>query len=303
MPEKLVFQALPPSANSGVIRTILDASGIPYDEENAWGKTRTPEYIAKFFNNCCPAIEDTDGTCVCESAAALRYLCLAYPDKAGKYFPGDHKKRAEIDAVLDFIGTSICKFIGPAVYPTLQFPAYPGTVAGMESTKQFTEESQKESADVIMAELNNKYAGILLKDTKFLCGDEPTIADFRFGPMLSQVKVCLKLPERIETYLKDFYAIEGVENAMKPVDDFNKQHWKTSDEEGTSEIKEEGAGETDKNETAQSDEKPPSQPEPKEMAQTEQKATDQTQEEATGQTEEKPTSTVPADQECSCTLL
>jgi hypothetical protein len=55
--------------------------------------------------------------------------------------------------------------------------------------------------------------------------DSPTIADYRFAPLLSQAKIGIKLPERIETYLSDMMALEGYADGMKAVDDFNKPHW------------------------------------------------------------------------------
>ena len=63
----VTFHALPPSANSSCVRCVLECGGIAHDEVNAYGQTRTPEYLAKFPTNLAPAIEH-DGACV--SAAA-----------------------------------------------------------------------------------------------------------------------------------------------------------------------------------------------------------------------------------------
>jgi glutathione S-transferase len=224
MSEAIVFWALPPSANSGVIRTFFNAAGIAYKEENGWGKTRTPEFIAKFPNNCCPAIEHGDVN-VCESVTILRYVCKVMPDKAGKFFPEDPAVAAKIDMVCDFTNSSFAKMMPVAVYSKLGFPASAGDVASMESTKEHTEEASKAACDALLEMLEAKYAGIFLKDTKFLMSDTPTIADFRFAPLLSMAKVGTKLPERIETYLSDMMALEGYEEGIKAVDDFNKPHW------------------------------------------------------------------------------
>ena len=224
MADEIVFHALPPSANSGVIRAFLNASGIPYKELNCWGQTRTPEFIAKFPNNCAPAIEHGSVT-VSESIAIMRYLCKVFPDKAGKFYPEDPAAAAKIDMVCDYINGSLCPFFAPAVYAELGFGAYPGQVASMDSTKEHAAEATKEARDHVSKILEERYVGIFLANTKFLQSDTPTIADFRFAPLMSQLKCGIKLPERIEKYLTDCYAIEGFEEAMKPVDEFCKPRW------------------------------------------------------------------------------
>ena len=49
--------------------------------------------------------------------------------------------------------------------------------------------------------LETKFANGWLKDSPFLAGDAPTIADFRFGPVLLFARVAVKLPERVEAYV------------------------------------------------------------------------------------------------------
>jgi glutathione S-transferase len=220
----IVFWALPPSSNSGVIRCFLNGAGIPFKEENGWGKTRTTEFIAKFPNNCCPAVSHGEVN-ICESVAILRYFCKVFPDKAGKFYSEDPVVAAKIDMLCDFTNTSFAKMMAVAVYTKIGFGTGAGDVASMESTKEHTEEASKAACDAMVELLEAKYAGIFLKDTKFLMSDTPTIADFRFAPMLSQAKVGMKLPERIETYLSDMMALEGYEEGIKGVDDYNRTFW------------------------------------------------------------------------------
>ena len=87
------------------------------------------------------------------------------------------------------------------------------------------EEASKATCDALVEMLEAKYTGLFLADTKFLMSDTPTIADYRFAPLLSQAEVGIKLPERIETYLSDMMALEGYEDGIKAVDDYNKPHW------------------------------------------------------------------------------
>jgi glutathione S-transferase len=222
---EIVFWSLPPSCNSGVVRSFLLASGISFKEENAWGKTRTPEYIAKFPNNQAPAIENGD-VYVTETATILRYLCRTFPTQAGKFYSDDVNEQAKLDMVCDMINTGICGLMCKAMYTTLGFPSAPGDVAAMDETKEFTAKAQKEAIDAMEKILNDKYVGIFLADTKYLLSDKPTIADFRFAPMLSQVKVVMKLPPKIEEYLTRMEELEGFVEGMKPAVEFCSPHWK-----------------------------------------------------------------------------
>jgi glutathione S-transferase len=50
----------------------------------------------------------------------------------------------------------------------------------------------------------HRYVNGWLAKTKFLCGDEPTIADFRFGTILYFARVAVQLPKRLVEYAKTF---------------------------------------------------------------------------------------------------
>ena len=223
--DEVILHVLPPSCNSGVIRTFLLAADIPFKEENAWGKTRTPDFIAKFPNNCCPALEHGDYS-IAECSAILRYLCKAFPDKAGKYYSDDAKVAGKIDMICDMVNTSVCVLIVKACYPTVSFPCGPGDVAGIDETKEHTSKAQEAAGAALKEYLENKIVGIFLDKTKYLGSDTPTIADFRFAPLLSLIKVNQTLPERLEEYLKAMDEIPGFSEGRKPYDEFNSKHWK-----------------------------------------------------------------------------
>jgi glutathione S-transferase len=223
---KIKFWGLPISSNSAVVRSFLLTTGIDFEEVNAWGHTRTPEYVAKFPNNCAPAIEHGD-VCLAESASILRYLARAFPDKAGRYYPEDPGSAGKVDMVCDMINTGVCGYLPKAVYPTLSFPVYPGDVGAIDELKdQYTDVAAKAAQEALMEYLTNKVVGILLKDSKFLCGNEPTIADFRFAPMISQIKIAGKLPAELEEYEKAMMDLPGYAEGTKPADDYNSPHWK-----------------------------------------------------------------------------
>ena len=169
---------------------------------NAYGQTRTPEYLAKFPTNLAPAIEH-DGACVSETNAIARYLCGAFPDKAGKFYPGDAKSKAKIDMVTEYTGITLYNYLAKATYPTIGFPLYAGDVAATEALKDHVAGSQEAAAAELLNLINDKYVNNWLKDSTFLCGDEPTIADFRFAPIMYFARVAVVLPERIVKYLDD----------------------------------------------------------------------------------------------------
>jgi glutathione S-transferase len=226
--EKIKYWSIPPSSNSSTVRSLMAVAGIDFDEVNAWGHTRTPEYIAKFPNNCAPAIEHGDVT-LTESATILRYLTKAFPDQAGKYYPTDDiGKAAKVDMIMDMVNTGICPLMPKAVYPTLSFPLYPGDVGAIDELKEeYTKVAAKAAQDALLEYLNAKVVNIFLKDTKFLLSDEPTIADFRFAPMLSQIKCSdFVLPERLVEYQAAMKELPGYADAVKPDEDYCSAHWK-----------------------------------------------------------------------------
>merc|ERR1719218_508607 len=84
--------------------------------------------------------------------------------------------------IAEYSGIYVYNLIAKATYPTIGFPLYPGDLA---------------------ATLQAKYVDNWLKDSTFLCGEEPTIADFRFAPIMYFARVAVKLPDRIVKYLDD----------------------------------------------------------------------------------------------------
>lgn len=224
----LILYTLPPSPNSGAVRTLLLAAEIPFEEKNVWGQTRSEEYITKFPSNLAPGLEHGDLT-VSESVTIMRYLCRTFPDKAGKFYSAvDPKLAAKIDMLCDMINTTICPLIPKAIYPSLGFPTPPGDVASLDETKEHQAVAEKAATDALKAYLNDKIVAHFLTKTKFLLTDDtPTIADFRLATLLSQIKCALPMPERINEYLKVMNdQVTGYKEGVKGVDELHSQHWK-----------------------------------------------------------------------------
>ena len=175
----------------------------------------TPEYISKFPTNLAPAIEHDD-FCISESNAIMRYVVTTFPDKAGKFYPNDRKKRATIDMIAEYSGITVYNLIAKSMYPDVGFPLYAGDVNSMDATKEKTAESQAAAAAELLGLLEAKYEKNWLAKTKFLAGDEPTIADLRFGPMLLFARVAVKIPARLVKYMDDLVEVlPGYKDAIE----------------------------------------------------------------------------------------
>lgn len=214
--------AIPISANSSSCRSFLKACGIDYDEEMAFGRTRTVQYVSKFPTNLTPAIEHGD-VCLSETGAILRYVARNFELARKYYLP---HQQAKIDMMMDFTSTSLCVLIPKACYPSLGFPTEFGDVASMEATKAHTDEASAAACHALLKILDDTYVGHFLSETKFLMSDEPTIADFRFAPMLNIIKVGCVLPARLKLYLKDMNAIRGISDGCKDVVRFMSKYYK-----------------------------------------------------------------------------
>lgn len=223
---EVILWGMQPSANSSVIRAFLALSGITFKEEEAWGRTRTPEYIEKFPSNLSPAIE-CQGKYIFECVAIMKFLCRTYPKQCGRFYPeSDIQKLTTIDWLCDYITMGILLQLPKAVYPTLRFDSNPGDVASLQSTKPFTKMSQEVACNYILDTLNSKYVGVFLGNSKYLLSDYPTIADYRFAPMINFIKVGCVIPERLQKYYDDMTRLPGFVKACQPVVDFASPHWK-----------------------------------------------------------------------------
>ena len=96
----LKLSMLKPSPNSMTVRIFLRASGLPYEEADVWGHTRSPEYLAKCPAHMTPMLE-CDGLpkqAMWESCAIMQYLCNMHG--LTKFYPTDPAKRAMIDSAM-----------------------------------------------------------------------------------------------------------------------------------------------------------------------------------------------------------
>ena len=129
--------------------------------------------------------------------------------------------------LLDYVGTGILSHLPKSCYAALGFPGYPGDVMSMDETKEHADKAAAENATAMLETLENKFVGIFLKDTKFLLSDTPTIADFRFAPMLNFLKIAVKLPDRLKEYDEAMNALPGYTEACAGVVEYASPKWKS----------------------------------------------------------------------------
>lgn len=185
---------LPPSANSHGCIAVIKQLKLEDKIEivNAYGKTRTPEFLE--INPChtCPTLElDGDDGAIWESCAILRFLCVNN-DGGEELYPNDPVKRAKIDMVMDWRQTCF--------YPCIPDIAY--LVFGMEKE----DEDAKKCFKSLLDDHFKVLVDIYLKDTKFCYSDTPTIADLSLAPVLTFLKVRAKFWEKVPEAVKEYHA-------------------------------------------------------------------------------------------------
>src|SRR5919201_4588810 len=172
---------LRPSVNNLTARVFMRAAGLDFEEVDVWGKTTTPEYLAKYPAHLTPMIEEEGlprGT-LGESCAIMAYLC----NKHGltQFYPEDPGERAMVDNAMFYLIATFYPLLTRATYPVLGFPQYPGEVATAEAADDEMKARAQQDAEAALAEPLEVYNSFFLAGKPFIGGDSPSIADFRFA--------------------------------------------------------------------------------------------------------------------------
>ncbi|MEZ4318332.1 MAG: glutathione S-transferase family protein [Myxococcota bacterium] len=176
----LHLHMLPPSVNNMTVRVFLRAAGLPHGEENAWGKTRSEEFLAKIPAHLTPAIETASHPrgAMWESCAIMMYLANVH-GLAGLY-PTDPGRRALVDSANFYLTGSLYPLVVRAVYPRLQFPCYPGEVAASDASDELKAQARND-AEAAIAEPLEVFRAYFVRDGFIGDGDSPSIADIRLA--------------------------------------------------------------------------------------------------------------------------
>jgi glutathione S-transferase len=174
---------LKPSVNNLCTRVFVRAAGLDFTEEDVWGKTREPEFLAKDPAHLTPMIEE-DGLprgSLWESCAIMAYLCNRHG--LDRFYPTDPGERAMVDSANFYLIGTIYPLLARATYPALGFPQYPGEAATSGADDAVKEQSRAD-AEEALGEVLEAYRAWFLDGRRFVGGDHPSIADLRFAASL-----------------------------------------------------------------------------------------------------------------------
>jgi glutathione S-transferase len=185
----LKLNMLPPSVNNMSVRVFVRAAGLPFEEENVWGKTQSEEYRAKCPSGLTPAVE-TEGLpkgLLWESCAVMMYL--ANREGLTELYPTDLARRAMVDSANFYTMSMLYPLVARATYPRLSFSGYPGEVSTSDASDDEKEAARK-AAEAELPRILDVYREFFLTDGGFIGGgSEPTIADIRLASTLEFLAV------------------------------------------------------------------------------------------------------------------
>lgn len=196
------LNVLKPSVNNMAVRVFARAAGLDFSENDVYGHTRSPEFMAKNPAHLTPMIEEPGlpKGALWESCAIMQYLS----NKHGltQFYPADPARRAMIDSAMFYIVGTLYPLVARATYPSLNFPQYPGEVGASEADDAAKSAASKAATDAI-AEPLGVFHSFFMDGKPFIGGDSPSIADIRLAVTLEFLDVIdYPLPEWASAYVK-----------------------------------------------------------------------------------------------------
>ncbi len=179
----LTLHIIKPSVNSMCVRVFTRAAGLEVTEVDAYGQTRSAEFLQKCPAHLTPLLEDDDlqGLALWESGAIMQYLCNKLD--LHEFYPSEPARRARIDSALLYVNGSFYPAVARAIYPVLGFPLYPGEVGAADVSTE-VRNAARQAAEDSLAEPLDVFHGCFLGGKDFIGGASPSIADFRFASIL-----------------------------------------------------------------------------------------------------------------------
>jgi len=197
----LKLSMLKPSVNNMTVRVFARAAGFDAAETDAWGHTRSPEYMARNPAHLTPMIEDKGlpRGVLWESCAIMQYLA----NKHGleKFYPKAPAKRAMVDSAMFYLIGTLYPYVARATYPALGFPQYAGEVGHSDAHPDKKSEAQK-AAMAAIAEPLEVFHSFFRDGKPFIGGKHPSIADIRLAATLEFLAVIdYPLPKWAKEYM------------------------------------------------------------------------------------------------------
>jgi glutathione S-transferase len=185
---ELILHILKPSVNNMAARVFVRAAKLKFVEDDAWGKTRSPEYLKKNPAHMTPMIElkGLPKGVIWESCAIMQYLS----NKHGltRFYPKAAAKRAMIDSAMFYLIGTLYPLVARATYPVLGFAQYAGEVGSSNLDASHKAEAQA-AAKAAIAEPLDVFHKFFMSEGKFIGGAKPSIADIRLAATLEFLNV------------------------------------------------------------------------------------------------------------------
>lgn len=159
------------SSNLKKVTWLCEEMALPYNRIDAgmsFGVVNTPEYRKLNPNGLVPTIDD-DGFILWESNAIVRYLAATH--SPGKLWPTDLKVRADADRWMDWCTSTLWTAFRPVFWNLIRTPVDKRSQSEIDEGVLKTGE--------MLARLDGYLAG-----RKFIAGDQLTIGDIAFGPVV-----------------------------------------------------------------------------------------------------------------------
>ena len=212
------LHVLKPSVNCLAVRVFVRAAKLDFTEDDAWGKTRSPEFLAVNPAHTTPMIElpGLPKGALFESCAIMQYL--ANKHGLDDFYPKNPEARAMIDSAMFYLTGTLYPSLARATYPALGFPQYPGEVGASEADSGAKSAAQKAAADAI-AEPLEVFHKFYMGGKPFIGGAKPSIADIRLASSLEFLAIIdYALPAWAKTYMADMEKALGAAYAEPAAD-------------------------------------------------------------------------------------
>lgn len=196
------LKVIKPSVNNMTVRVFARAAGLEFTEDDVYGQTRSPEFLARNPAHLTPMIEETGlpKGALWESCAIMQYLC----NKHGltQFYPAEPAKRAMVDSAMFYLIGSFYPYLARATYPSLGFPQYAGEVGASEADDAAKGAAAKAAADALADPLE-VFDRFYMDGKPFIGGDHPSIADIRLAATLEFLAVIdYPLPGWAKDYMR-----------------------------------------------------------------------------------------------------
>eukprot|EP00801_Mesodinium_rubrum_P010219 Mrub_10264.p1 GENE.Mrub_10264~~Mrub_10264.p1 ORF type:complete len:210 (+),score=19.67 Mrub_10264:3-632(+) len=171
---------------------LLNLSGYDYKLIPINGKNKeqkTDDYTLINPMQQCPAMKDSNGFCIFEQNAIMRYICRKY--NLDKYYPHDPYKFAKVEMALDFKQTVLNPKMVILTYPILGFASY---------SEELQLKTKNEMREKVFPVIKNKF----LNGNKFITGDDISIGDIAIATAFTNFTIT-KFWEEFPIELIEFY--------------------------------------------------------------------------------------------------